>query len=50
MREIDALLREVTPQEVAETIKILEEKELGSAPVLAAAAAPAEPVLPVVTN
>lgn len=50
MREVDRLLREVTPQEVAATMKLLEEKELGAAPVLAAAAAPAEPVLPVVTN
>ena len=50
MREVDRLLREVTPHEVAETIKILEAKELGSAPVLTAPAPAAEPVLPVVTN
>ena len=50
MREVDRLLREVTPEEVAATVKLLEEKELGTAPVLAAAAAPAEAVLPVVTN
>ncbi len=45
MRELDRLLREVTPEEVAETQRILEEKELGAAPLPAAAsaAAPAQP-------
>jgi heterodisulfide reductase subunit A len=49
MREVDKLMREVTPEEVAQTVKILEEKEMGLPPVVAAAAS-AEPVLPVVTN
>ena len=50
MRELDRMLREVTPEEVAETVKILEEKELGLAPPPAVVASAAEPVLPVVAN
>jgi heterodisulfide reductase subunit A len=50
MREIDTLLRQVTPQEVAKTMRILEEKELGLAPVVVPAEVPAEPALPVITH
>ncbi len=50
MREVDTLLRQVTPQEVAKTMRILEEKELGLAPVVVPADVPAEPALPVITH
>jgi heterodisulfide reductase subunit A len=49
MRETDQLLRQVTPQEVAKTMRILEEKKMGLAPSITPTVASESP-LPVVTH